>query len=529
MRTEYAAKESALERHVYEIGDDFKPNLSLFSELMEIPNELPLPGPSDDLFIEYIYIINLDQEVLTMNHSIHWKLGNIPRQDDLWLRAIKNSIYRGEPTISLDVCPEEHMGSPALELPDKNPVIGYEYHVVSPQKTITEAHMAFLTHALANTLTRYLDPLIRYGREWSPDSFPFRELTFALISIASGQAKFHSFPAQECNPRFCQLMRGCGNNHLSKSFGWIDEKWIGDSSPMLEFGSMYHRPGEPPGASPAETTYWFENVLVSLTLVVDGGAITKAVSLGIEQGRGNFQIVVLSLFKVAFVEVSSGKDGKPTVKLSEPIDLSPLRAEHCLSSHPRTRPELKTGMKTLRRRAELMRSPDCTGTIRRLGGQFPGLAALVNFFEVAANRRAASNSMGIFPPELYGLILEFVDYDTWKNCLLVSTTFRSSCLRYYRLNDWSRIVAGPFVRPTKKGRAEPLRLMSFDFENIETGETIPMTQQSQHSFALYSRLEEFNFMPVIGNDPKVLMVDMLMQFEPAEDVPVAADSDDESV
>jgi hypothetical protein len=30
-------------------------------------------------FVEYIYIINLDHEVLTMNHGIHWKLGNIPR------------------------------------------------------------------------------------------------------------------------------------------------------------------------------------------------------------------------------------------------------------------------------------------------------------------------------------------------------------------------------------------------------------------------------------------------------------------
>lgn len=34
-----------------------------------------------------------------MNYGIHWKLGNIPRQDGLRLRAIADSIY-GLPTIS---------------------------------------------------------------------------------------------------------------------------------------------------------------------------------------------------------------------------------------------------------------------------------------------------------------------------------------------------------------------------------------------------------------------------------------------
>jgi hypothetical protein len=105
MRAEYAAKESALERHVHEIRDGFEPDYSQFREFVALPSELPQLGDYD---AEYFYIINLDHEVLTMNHSIHWKLGNIPRQDELWLRAIADSISRYKPTISLDICPEEH-------------------------------------------------------------------------------------------------------------------------------------------------------------------------------------------------------------------------------------------------------------------------------------------------------------------------------------------------------------------------------------------------------------------------------------
>lgn len=438
MRAEYAAWERALERHVYEIRDGVEPNYSLFREFETLPSELPRLGDC----AEYFYIINLDHEVLTMNHSIHWKLGNIPRQDELWLRAIVASIYPFKPTISLDVCPEEHMSSPALEFPERNWEIEYDFRLVTPRTDIAEARKAFLTHVLASTLIQYKDEIIRFGMEWSPDSFPFRELVFALVSIASGQAKFHSFPARPCKPRTCQSW-DCESNHLHKLPGWLDEEWTGDSAPLLEFGSLSHRPGEPPGASPTETIYWLEGVLVSLALVIDGEAITKAVTWGIEQGRANFQIVDLSLFEAAFAEVSLGDDVEPFVEVSGAVDLSPLRADYCVSTHPRMRPELKPGMKIRHRRGELIMQSNCTGTRRRLRGQFPGLAALVNFFEVAASRRAASKSAGILPPELYDRILDFVDYDTWKTCLLVSTVVRSWCLRKYRLDDRMRIVAGP--------------------------------------------------------------------------------------
>ncbi|PWY91871.1 hypothetical protein BO94DRAFT_583791 [Aspergillus sclerotioniger CBS 115572] len=514
-QTEYAAIESALEAHVYEIRDGIEPNYSLFSEFEELPSELPRLDSHD---AEYIYIINLDREVLTMNYSIHWKLGNIPRQDNLWIRAIANSIYMYKPTISLDVCPEECMGSLALELPKPKGVIEFGCRYVTPKTNITDAPKAFLTRVLAKVLVQYKEEIIRFGREWSADSFPFRELAFALVSIASGQSKFHSIPAQLCNPWTCAAWN-CNLNHIGQSPGLLDKEWAGDSAPLLEFGSSSHRPGEPPGTSPTETIYWLEDVLVSLTLVIDDRAIMKAVDWGIKQGRTSFQIVVLSLFEVVFAEVSPEDGGDFFIKLSEAVNLSPLHANYCVSTHPRTRPEVKSGMKARHHRGELLMKSNCTGTIRRLRTQFPGLAALVNFFEVAANRRAASKSRGTLPLVIYSRILDFLDYDTWKTCLFVPT-IRSCCLRKYRLDDRVSIVAGPFVRLKQNFHKD--RLMSFNFESIQTGKILPMVE-----FPRSFQMQEYNWMPMIGRDRTAVMLDVAIQFQPAEDMPVEADSDDE--
>ncbi|KAI9653317.1 MAG: hypothetical protein M1821_007641 [Bathelium mastoideum] len=160
---------------------------------------------------------------------------------------------------------------------------------------------------------------------------------------------------------------------------------------------------------------------------------------------------------------------------------------------------------------------NCTGTAQRLRKHFPGLAALVNFFDVAASRRATFKG-GVFPQELYDRILDYVDYDTWKVCLLVSRELRSSCLLKYRLNDQVRIVAGPFVRLQKYHEE---RILSFHFENIQTGDALQTVQY------LHPGKSDWSWMPVIGRDRRAVMLDTVIQFELASDVPVEADSDDD--
>lgn len=186
-----------------EIRDGSEPDYSEFREFYVLPSELPRLGHD----FGYVYTIDLDREVLSINHSIHWKLTNIPRQVDPWLRAIADCIYPNNFTISPNLCPEEYLVSLDLELPERNGNIAYDFRVVYPKANIGDVRKAFLTYVLANTIIGYKEEIIRYGREWGPASFPFRELVFALVSIASDQAKFRSFPAQHCDPRACSLWR----------------------------------------------------------------------------------------------------------------------------------------------------------------------------------------------------------------------------------------------------------------------------------------------------------------------------------
>lgn len=514
MRAWYASKEEALEQKVYRIRAGFEPEFSEFEEFMALPSELPR---LDDFDAMYFYIINLDQEVFTMNYTIHWKLSNIPRQNNLWHQAIENSVYMNKQTISSTICPEEHMASLALKMPKKNMTISYDFHTVAPKIHIQETRKVFLTRFLAAVMVEYKNEIIRFAREWSPDSFPFRELAFALVSIASENFKFHSFPAQPCNPRTCSFVY-CKSNHLPESPGWLDKDWAGNDAPLLEFGSMSHRENEPSGASPTETMYWHENVLINLVLVPDGEAVTKAATWGIEQGRANFQVIVMSLFQVIFAEISFSRKRRPFIKVSEAVQLSPLYESYCTSTHPRERPVLKSGMEPQYHYGELVMQSNCTGTVRKLRNYFPGLAAMVNFFDAAASRCAASKLTSLLPLEVYHRILDFVDYDTWKSCSMVSHELRLYCLSKYRIDSCTRIVAGPFIRMDKYSKK---RVVSFNFENMKTGKIVPMTEYRRNF-----ETKQCNWMPLIGSGRRVLMLDVFIQFESAENEPVQSESDD---
>ncbi|KAJ8123650.1 hypothetical protein O1611_g9541 [Lasiodiplodia mahajangana] len=469
---------------------------------------------------KWVYIVNLDSEVLTINYGVHWKLSNLPRQPDQWRNAIAESIYLpNKPTVSLEKCSEENIRAPAIEMPKPNPGIGYDHCFVTTKTHIAETQKAFLTYVLAKTIVQYKGEIIHFGREWSPEeSLPFRELIFALISIASGQSAFQSFPTTFCHIG-CRTRgsKSCGLVRLPPSPIWIPKGWIGNQVPLIEFGSVGRAQDRPPYVSPSETIYWFDNVLVSLVLVIDGEAITRAVAWGIEQGRSNFQIIVLTLFEITFAEVSL-RNKKPFARVSKAVPLSPLRMKYCMSTHPRNRPEWREGMQKESIPGELC-IEHFTGTRDGLQTEFPGLAALVNFFDAGAGRRATSKSPGVFSPELYAKILEFVDYDTWRVCLEVSTEIRAMCLKRYWLDDRRRLARGPFTRP-RNSDGHPC--LSFDFQDLHKGKVV-LTRPAE----LPTCSVEFDWMPVIGREQNSVMLRVRLQFESAEDIPEKIEESDE--
>ncbi|KAH8179219.1 F-box domain protein [Sarocladium implicatum] len=383
---------------------------------------------------EYRYLINLDQEILTIDGGVHFKLDNIPRGNDQWRAAVNYSALTG-PTVDLNVCGEEHVGSPALELPEPDWNIGFESLIVTPKTPGVTAHQVLLADLIDSFYGIFLHSIAHLGREWDPCEYAFREFSFGIISIASGR-----FSLKHSN----------------------------DTS--LPFGGYFHLPGESPGASPPDTRYWFQGVLVSLALVVDGRAISEAAAWGLEQGHTSFQIVVMSLFKVAFAEVSVPKaGGRAFVRASKPLQLSPLRAEDCFSSHPRERPPVDSSTRRRHWQEEKDTCP-CKDDMEHPFGYCPGLLALINFFDVAATRKVCATSVGKLPAEICHRILDFVDYETWKDCQLVSASFREYCLKHPKLDDLRTVIRGPFSAPdvslTWKKRSPAVL---FDFRENATG------------------------------------------------------------
>lgn len=83
----------------------------------------------------------------------------------------------------------------------------------------------------------------------------------------------------------------------------------GDPQLMPLLGSGCHLPHSSPASAPESTTYWSENVLVSLVLDTVFGKDIEAtigkVKYGVDQGRERFQAMLFSIENVVLLEVDA--------------------------------------------------------------------------------------------------------------------------------------------------------------------------------------------------------------------------------
>ncbi|KAI0016982.1 hypothetical protein F4780DRAFT_629032 [Xylariomycetidae sp. FL0641] len=503
------------------------------SSSKELPSALPvLRRYSDNERDElppgslYSYIVNLDEEILTIDYSVHWKFDNIP-PTPRWYRPIKPSVCSPFCTIAFSKNPfvNNKTKSPALQLPPPDNHFSYLYTFTAviaktdlkeqtvPAKAITAAFMV-------EVLNGYKYHINLFGTEWSPDSFAFRELSFAILAIASRQAHFQSLEGPEEARR-----RNINSAGFVVPAGYVDTSTYHgpgmgnpdiDFDTFLEFGQMRHRPGNHPGVSPEETTYWLGDVLVSLVLQIDAKAIEQAVTVGVQEGITNFQVVVMSLFQVAFAEVDclSSTGRGPLVRFTPAVQLSPLTELTCANPYSqRFHRPLGDGQAVQFDRQDLFNTMERTksgphGSADAIRTDFPGIAALVNFFFVAESRRAAaklskSKAIRDLPAEVYGLILEHVDYETWKTCSVVSPPFRAACFRKYRLDDHHSIVGGTVEQPR--------------FKVKRTGKVVDV-QRNDAKFNDWPNYH-YHWFPVVGGfggQEKAIILDALIAYRGPE-------------
>ena len=139
-RTEMKERDACLDRYLAvepnskqsESGDDEEPDESAIEFIAE---DQPIwIVPLNDLFIEWVYIIDLDREIFSVNNGAHYKLDRIPHIN--WIESLANGLMGDK--ISLPFIGDD-MASLVAEAPKEgsrervshsnSPIITFEFVV----------------------------------------------------------------------------------------------------------------------------------------------------------------------------------------------------------------------------------------------------------------------------------------------------------------------------------------------------------------------------------------------------------------
>ena len=264
----------------------------------------------------------------------------------------------------------------------------------------------------------YAINLIAEQLGWCASDFGFREVVFAMVSLASGtyylQAK-------------TQLLGDLGEGYCWKP------KSTGGHQVLPAFAKGCHAPGVEAGSAPSDTVYWFNNVVVCLddcfgpddSCEVD---IARAVDFGRRAGRDVFDGLIVSLTNVVLLRYDSKEGVKHTSRIRLAAAQPPVTED---SSHlAEAKSKIKNGTEPV---TQALNSP--------------GFNAMIHLFDGAARQRLKPSTVNSqrLPLEVCHLILELIDDDTYRTCSRVSRNFRAYTQKNLRLGGH---VIRKFLAPT---------------------------------------------------------------------------------
>ena len=413
--------------------------IALDDGLSQLPSHLAMSCGYPHLWPKWTYIIDLDRELFSVNFGAHFRLNQIPRAG-IWMRACDEDEF-GNITIATDICPEECIASPAfVHQPTNIQNSGAQVRFVTPDQIKTNSYHSTHRRLILVSLLRSFSSLFkthiqRFLLEWQPEDFIFRELAFAILSIASGQIGFESRVRLDGEIEQGFLVKPDKNASMAKS------KLL----PVFSMGC--HWQDEYPGSAPAGTIYWFEEVLVSLTTRLDSpemvdAAITQTLQAALNQDRREFYALLLSIEHIIILQVRD-LGAVPMIKRTGPITLFDIETH--LARDPRDRPPQARSESD--NQQEQYRENDLSKTIssaESLISSFPGFCLLVDFLDSSTTqslRPCPPLVEGYFPMEIYRMILDRVDDDyTYNCCAKVSRRFRNYCFQHIRLGTDAVIV-----------------------------------------------------------------------------------------
>jgi hypothetical protein len=240
-----------------------------------------------------------------------------------------------------------------------------------------------------------------------PVDFIYREVVFAILSLASGEFKLlaNQSPRSKSSDRLAELKVPLGSPN--------------GSGILPHFGSGMHYQNILPGSAPETSIYWFKGVLILLVdiFVDDNGikaAIGTATELGRDSGHKIFDALITNIRTFVLVRIEESG----VVQHTDPIKL--------------------LNFTTFCQRGE------DEGFIP-VEGNTTGFGMLMEFFNVVAayNLKPFRPVAKILPNELYHRIIDMVDFDTYPKCLDVSDAFRHHVQNNTRLSQQPNFPTGP--------------------------------------------------------------------------------------
>lgn len=287
----------------------------------------------NDIWIEWIYIINLDREIFSVNNGAHFRLNQIPAG---WSKALFTDDI-GHTFLLPQLVAPESIAMLALDPPGFTTSIEYEKLQTRLVKSkslnhISPSHVTGprLRWMLFNSFqkTKQVDLSVSL-LDWQVQDLSFRELAFFILCLAAGGENLSLVDHRRVKKPYDNASYlGMTTSDLSESDAEIEL--------ATRLGVGYHMDGLPMGSAPGETKYWLEGALVCLARHLDyPGILTKAIADVIEYGRNSagtsFNAVLISIEHVVLIK--SLPDG--SVDHTELLCLIPITTHYSKDARAR--------------------------------------------------------------------------------------------------------------------------------------------------------------------------------------------------
>ncbi|KAI0809631.1 hypothetical protein GGR55DRAFT_158454 [Xylaria sp. FL0064] len=415
----------------------------------QFPNYL---CPRGDLFIEWVYVFDLDREMFGIHGSAFYHLDKIrvdfedtlEEAQNFWLGKIdQNQVHESITTNDVHPTPLTH--DPTAAFIQMSPTIIYPKR----ESRLNRIPAFVACKSLFELLPGYYTQYIHQAQNSHVESdFLFRELVFALMCFAS------------CSPAWVRFMH---TDNLLNKHSAANEQYCGaildHNKPrkpkefLTKFLLGYHLEGGEPGTAPKSTSYWFSGALVYLRHDITSrekfyDAIVSAVAKGKADGKTHFSAIIISLkhfVLLKFVDGNVQHTKRFRLRLCPNYVKVPAlefeRSDWEEESLERISAERETEEKATGGEEDSPDNSDWADNTR-----VPTFEILAHFFDATQKQHLKPSNIyneGVFPNEVYQRILGYVDGDTNIACLNVSRVFREFASETWVVDKGLRLVYCP--------------------------------------------------------------------------------------